>query len=118
MKKMMMPLVAGFILIFIGACQVEEEVYIEPGQVEVNNVSNLNFEIYVTDLDRAPGIEVYKGIIHENQQILLELELGYSFRIKALNPESPDPQVYEKTFLINPHVELSWSIPNGHLITQ
>jgi|GEM_PF-5276243 len=108
-----------FLLVIISAflvsCNKNDEVYIEPGYLVIDNSSGQEFDLYLDNLDHPEKSIGYAGSVQANTRVILRPEIGYTYQVKAEenNPSGGIPEVLIEVFTITPYQQETWSIPDG-----
>lgn len=113
MKKFISLAIILFgISIVFSSCQKEDEVEIDPGNLAVINNSESTFSIFIKNVDKESS-EMMAGKVVAFGNVDIPLELGYTYEVIAIedNPQG-EPNTYNRTVLVQPHVEMTWSLPN------
>jgi hypothetical protein len=108
----LLPVIAG---IFLMSCNKNDEVFIEPGYLVIENSSGQVFDLYLDNLDEPEKSIGYAGSVQANTRITLRPEIGYTYQVKAEenDPSGGIPEVLIEVFTITPYQQEVWNIPDG-----
>ncbi|MCD4734613.1 MAG: hypothetical protein K8R53_01095 [Bacteroidales bacterium] len=112
MKKLISLLSLVFIVtILTTSCSKENEVVIEPGYLNVTNNSDMVFSVYIENVENGQEL-TYVGKVNEFGKLDIQLEMGYTYEVTAIEDVQGEPNTLSKRFLVYPHKSLTWTIPS------
>jgi len=113
MKRLFFLISIGLLIpLVFASCQKEVDVEIEPGYILISNQTDVIYSILIRNIDKQMS-EQQAGKVLPFAQVEIPLEYGYTYELKAVEENAPgNPNTYNRTILVKPHVDMHWSLPN------